>query len=394
MTKLFLCIMGVFLVLLTPIYADTNGVWIDAKDIKAGTFGSDESSGNFVFPNNLQVGNLLEGSEVRISGKLGVGVVNPQKVVHIAYASTSLHNNGQVLIENTNTVANSNTAIELRVNNPNSVSGLQFSQGDYATTSNRASLIYNFNRDFLGFYSPDATNSMTPRFVIEKDGNVGLGTDSPDKKFHLAYSSNSLHNNGQVLIENTNSAANSNSVMELRVSNSNSVSGFQFSNGDYATSSDRAAFIYNFISDHFGFYTHNSATGGMAPRLVVEKDGDVGIKKTNPTATLDVAGSIKGNSIYEGSQRVATRNYVDSRTGGSSTYNDLPAGALAGYCHTANWRHLPNHGSRGAVAPAILIDRGSGRYDCGCESGWASVHTGLGYRYNEWDVRYHSCRKL
>ena len=34
-------------------YADTNGVFIQAKDIVPGTFGADENSGNFTFPNNL-----------------------------------------------------------------------------------------------------------------------------------------------------------------------------------------------------------------------------------------------------------------------------------------------------------------------------------------------------
>lgn len=53
------------------LYADNNGIWVDAKDIRAGTFGSDESSGNFVFPNNLNVGNTFQASQARVSGNLG-----------------------------------------------------------------------------------------------------------------------------------------------------------------------------------------------------------------------------------------------------------------------------------------------------------------------------------
>lgn len=74
--------LGIFIViigLLPTIYADTNGIWVDAKDIRVGTFGSDESGGNFVFPNNLQVSNTFESSQARISGNLGVGTSTPNK---------------------------------------------------------------------------------------------------------------------------------------------------------------------------------------------------------------------------------------------------------------------------------------------------------------------------
>ena len=43
----------------TPLFADSNGVWLEAKDIRVGTFGSDETAGNFAFPNNLDVSNQL-----------------------------------------------------------------------------------------------------------------------------------------------------------------------------------------------------------------------------------------------------------------------------------------------------------------------------------------------
>ena len=48
-----------FSIVFTPLFADSNGVWLEAKDIRSGTFGSDESAGNFVFPNNLDVSNQL-----------------------------------------------------------------------------------------------------------------------------------------------------------------------------------------------------------------------------------------------------------------------------------------------------------------------------------------------
>lgn len=40
-------------------WADTNGVWTLASDVRAGTFGTDEGNGNYTFPNNLDVKNNL-----------------------------------------------------------------------------------------------------------------------------------------------------------------------------------------------------------------------------------------------------------------------------------------------------------------------------------------------
>ncbi|MFW6286263.1 MAG: hypothetical protein ACOC16_04040 [Nanoarchaeota archaeon] len=41
------------------IWADTNGVWSLAEDIRAGTFGDDEGGGNYTFPENLHVNGEL-----------------------------------------------------------------------------------------------------------------------------------------------------------------------------------------------------------------------------------------------------------------------------------------------------------------------------------------------
>lgn len=42
------------------IWADTNGIWHEAEDVLAGTFGGDENGGDYAFPNNLNVTNKLK----------------------------------------------------------------------------------------------------------------------------------------------------------------------------------------------------------------------------------------------------------------------------------------------------------------------------------------------
>ena len=61
-------VIGILIILLflslSSVNADSNGIWIDASDIRSGTFSSDESAGNFVFPNNLDVSNRLTTSRI------------------------------------------------------------------------------------------------------------------------------------------------------------------------------------------------------------------------------------------------------------------------------------------------------------------------------------------
>ena len=62
--KLFFACFIVLLMSFMSVHADLNGVWIDAKDIRTGTFGSDESGGDYIFPNNLDVSNRLTTNQI------------------------------------------------------------------------------------------------------------------------------------------------------------------------------------------------------------------------------------------------------------------------------------------------------------------------------------------
>lgn len=64
-------------------WADSNGIWIDAKDVKAGIFGEDENSGDFIFPSNLDVYDRLSTNEAVVSGNLGVGTTSPSSKLDV-----------------------------------------------------------------------------------------------------------------------------------------------------------------------------------------------------------------------------------------------------------------------------------------------------------------------
>ncbi len=56
------------------IYADSNGVWHRAEDVRAGVFGSDEITGtDYTFPNNLNVtSNVNVGQNILIDGNTSI----------------------------------------------------------------------------------------------------------------------------------------------------------------------------------------------------------------------------------------------------------------------------------------------------------------------------------
>lgn len=83
-------------------WADSNGLWTQARDILPGTFGADEGGGDYVFPNNLDVNgalnltgdnvedvNILRGNSVDLDGTSYIGQIVSKK--YFSPDSTDYH---------------------------------------------------------------------------------------------------------------------------------------------------------------------------------------------------------------------------------------------------------------------------------------------------------------
>ena len=55
---------------ITPISADSNGIWVDAKDIRSGTFGSDESGGTYSFMGDVGIGTATPSAKLAVIGNI------------------------------------------------------------------------------------------------------------------------------------------------------------------------------------------------------------------------------------------------------------------------------------------------------------------------------------
>jgi len=125
--------------------------------------------------------------------------------------------------------------------------------------------------------------------VVDTNGNVGIGTSSPDRKLHIMQSDSSLspqNNHSSVIIEE-----NASTYLEFLTPSAN-TSGIMMSNGTGGTG--RGYCTYQHSNDRLQF----GASG--ATKMVIKGDtGNVGIGTTSPATNLHIAGTTTGAGSME-----------------------------------------------------------------------------------------------
>jgi len=170
-----------------------------------------------------------------------------------------------------------------------SISG-GFRAGIFSTNTNDAGVGYNSLRFFVN------SDSSDPAMVIGGSTNiknVGIGTDSPERKLHV--------------FKGESGGATSNSDSSLVLENSSNTylqfltpttveSGILF--GD--TDNDVGALTYSHSTNSFNF-----RTAGVSNRMVIDSSGNVGIGTTSPTLRLDVRGT-QGSPASSGTSQTGS----------------------------------------------------------------------------------------
>ena len=162
--------------------------------------------------------------------------------------------------------------------------------------------------------SPSVTgNSPQTRMRINQEGDVGIGTTSPQEKLHVMEEVE-----GNTLIEVENTRGNSTAGVKLSSGQTNFNIAYTNANGDFQ--------IYNRATNRIEFH--------------IGANGSVGIDTVNPTAgtKLDVAGSVKAERYIN--QRVAWNVGFNHGSNNTASYYFIPVGYLSattGNTYYNNW---------------------------------------------------------
>jgi hypothetical protein len=163
------------------------------------------------------------------------------------------------------------------------------------------------NDESITFYTCDQ-----PRVVIDKDGNLGIGTDEPETPLHIL--SGGLSSIQQRISNNAGGAglqfwkARGSFVSPaIVVANdvAGGIAGFGFDGANYIsltnfTSSVGASPGVGQMSGYFIWFTRHEGVG-LTERMRLTSDGKLGIGTTSPDYTLHCIGDISGSAYRVGS---------------------------------------------------------------------------------------------
>ena len=176
-----------------------------------------------------------------------------------------------------------------------------------------------------------ANDGGTPTEVMRIDGSesrVGIGTDSPTKKMevkgdvHLSRSVDS----GQTRVLSLEGARNATGNDYARID-------FQNYDSDGPTSYTGARISVKNEADGVNdgsmlFYTNNAAAS-LTERMRITDSGNVGIGKTNPSATLDVTGNIEASTTINSGTSMTAGTSVTATTVVTGTTQVKSSGLFA-----------------------------------------------------------------
>ncbi|MCF7798306.1 hypothetical protein K9M74_00215 [Candidatus Woesearchaeota archaeon] len=182
------------------------------------------------------------------TGDVGIGTASPDDILHIFGANKRLKLEGEG-DSNIGTIIYSNSTYKSHIGYSSGSDGLIFAHAESGLT--------NFNDIDM----------------IIKDGNVGIGTNSPESILHLKDSDT------HITLESTGAGDASYGFIEIKDSTGETMG---FSGFDSGSNADYTIRTYN-VSDGIDFQTNGSNS-----RMYINQEGNVGIGTTSPLGLLNV----------------------------------------------------------------------------------------------------------
>jgi len=143
-----------------------------------------------------------------------------------------------------------------------------------------------------------ANSTLTEKFRIKGNGNVGIGTSSPDSKLHVS----AISATAQLRLTRSNAAANGNDYGRILWESQDDVL-----TGKIAVARETA--------ENNGYMHFSTASGGtLDERMRIDSSGNVGIGDTSPDAPLVVRGSASApHTVFRvNSQSESTKAFIQT----------------------------------------------------------------------------------
>ena len=252
-------------------------------------------------PHTIEFTNAETG--IVTTGNVGIGTTSPDATLHVsgnAYVSSNLEvGTANLFVDTVNSrvgigmtspqykldVGNGGGDVMLRVMHQTASSG-KLIFGRSGNTEIRSHAIESYNssgsqNNYMKFLVHDGTGTSpyetrTEVMTLLGNGNVGIGTTSPDVKLHVEHYGSAIGDFEGIRIANhaTNLHATSRPAYEFVVSDIDAGTGI--GNGTFA----------------IGYRDTTSAS--RTDRLVIDASGNVGIGTTNPVAKFNIQGTSEG----------------------------------------------------------------------------------------------------
>ena len=253
-------------------------------------------------------GAKTESIRIANNGNVGIGTTSPNGLLHVYKSSAS----PTILARFENPTGEA--LVEIKSINDN-LGVLQFADN---ADGNVGAIQYDHGSNSMRFKTNDAE-----RMRLASNGNLGIGTDSPDVKLEVVVASPT----DGIVADFVNSTNAGGTVAAIKLSNADAES------CDVILGANRVG--ANFGSDFFIKLSDN-IDGSNIERFRIREDGNVGIGATNPVAKLEILGAGQSpNSQSDVMAIIRNSTYNGTSTSGENKlifgWNNHYAAAISAY---------------------------------------------------------------